>query len=174
MMICTRDGDVDHGIDGCGAHIEDEHGAGGAGKQRADAERRDLVLGDIKAERRRFDRVLAARLQDQADRRSRQPEQQHGANNEEGERVPVVDVSIDRQHVGHGHADLTAGDAGENDDEVLQQQHGDERDQAEIGSAQPQRRNRQQDAADDGRQRSGDDADRDRQCRKSLLRMAAV
>src|ERR1700728_5118085 len=64
------DGDVDHGVDGGGAHIEDEHGAGRAGKQRTDAESRDLVLGDVEAERCRFDRVLAAGLENEADRRA--------------------------------------------------------------------------------------------------------
>ena len=89
---------------------------------------------------------LACRISPTAERD--RPNSSDGAEHQEAERVPVVDVRVDREHVGHRHADLAAGDAGEDDDEVLQQQHRDQRDQPEIGAAQPQRRHRQQEPAD--------------------------
>ncbi len=69
------DGDVHHRADRGGAEIEDQHRAGQAGEERADAERRQLVLGDVEAERGGLHRVLPAGLQDQPDRRARQAEQ---------------------------------------------------------------------------------------------------
>ena len=69
------DAKVDHRVDRGGAEIEHQHAAGEAGEQRADAERRQLVLGDVEAERGGLDGVLAGGLQDQADRRARQTEQ---------------------------------------------------------------------------------------------------
>src|SRR6185437_5938872 len=157
------DADVDHLIHRGGAEIEHEHGAGDAGEERADDEGGELMLGNIEAQRLRLDRILAAGLEDEADRRTREAEEDEGADDEEDERVPVVGGGVDRQHVGNGHADLAACDAGEDDDRVLQQQHGNESDEAEIGSAQPERRQRQQQPADHRDDGAGDDADNDRQ-----------
>jgi hypothetical protein len=89
------DGDVDDGVDGRGAHVENQHGAGGAGKQSADAERRDLMLGHVEAECSGFDGILTARLQDQPDRRTRQAEQERGAHHQERQRVPIIDAGVD-------------------------------------------------------------------------------
>ena len=67
------DGDVDEGADRGRAEIEDHQRAGEPGEEGADDEGRELVLGDVEAERAGLHRVLAARLQDEADRRAREP-----------------------------------------------------------------------------------------------------
>ena len=120
------------------------------------------MLGDVEAERAGLHRILAARLQDEADRRARQREQDCAAHRHEPERNLVVLGIADGDDVGHGEADLATGQAGVDHDEVLQHQHGNERRQSEIGSAHPQRRERQHHAAGDGSERAGSDADPDR------------
>ena len=66
------DGDVDDGADRRGAEVEHQQRACEPGEERADDEGRELVLGDVEAERAGLHRILAAGLQDEADRRLRQ------------------------------------------------------------------------------------------------------
>ena len=93
------------------------------------------MLGDVEAERGGLDGILAGGLQDQPHGGARQAEQDGAADCHEAERVPVVGAVVDGQHVGQVEADLAPGDAGEQDDGVLQQQHGDQGHQAEIRAA---------------------------------------
>ena len=121
-----------------------------------------LCLVDVEAERAGLHRVLAAGLQDQADRRARQREQDGAAHRHEPERDLVIHRVADRDHVGHRETDLAAGQTSGDHDEILQHQHGDQRRQSEIGPAHAQRRQRQHHAAGDGGERAGDDAEPDR------------
>ena len=87
------DRDVDEGADRRRAHVEHHQRAGEAREEGADDEGRELVLGDVEAERTRLHGVLAARLQDEPDRRARQPEENDAADRHEAERDPVIDVA---------------------------------------------------------------------------------
>ncbi len=120
------------------------------------------MLDDVEAERAGLHRVLAARLQHQPERRLRQAVEDGGADGHEAERDPVIGVGVDGDDVGDRQADLAAGQVGEHDDEILQHQHCDQGGQAEIGAADPERRQGQHEARDDRRERTKDDADVDR------------
>ena len=116
----------------------------------------------IEAERAGLHGILAARLQDEADRRAREPVKDHPAHRHEAERDPVIDLVVDRDHVRHGEADLTARKPRRHDHEVLQHEHGDERGEAEIRPPHAQGRQRQHDASRDRRGGAGDQAKPDR------------
>ena len=156
------DRDVDEGSDRRRAEIEDHQRAGEPGKERADEERRELVLGHVETQRAGLHGVLTARLQDQPDRRARQAVQDCAADAHEAERNPVVDLVVDRDDVGDGQADLAARQARRDDDEVLQHQNRDQRGEAEIGTAHPERRQGQHDAARHRREDARRDADENR------------
>ena len=144
------------------AEVEHHQRARQPGEQSRDDEARQLMLDDIEAERARLHRVLPGGLQDEPDRRARQAIEHEPAKGHEAERDPVIDLVVGADDVGHGEADLAAGEIGEHDDEILQHQHRDERRQAEIGAAHAQRRQRQHDAANNGGERAGGDAERER------------
>ena len=121
-----------------------------------------LCLVDVEPERAGLHGVLAARLQDQTDRRSRQAVQNSAAERHEAESDPVVDLVVDRDDVGDRQADLAAGQPRRYDDEVLQHQNRNQSGEAEVGTAHPQRRQRQHDAARHGRERARRHAEENR------------
>src|SRR5271165_493504 len=156
------DRDVDEGSDRGRPEIEDHQSARESGEKRADQERRQLVLGHVEPERCGLHRVLAARLQDETDRRARKPVQDSAAHGHEAERDPVIDLVVDRNDVRHSQADFPASQTRRHDDEVLQHEHRDEGGEAEIGPAHPQRRQGQHDAAGHRRKHACRDAEQDR------------
>jgi len=123
------------------------------------------VLGDVEAEGGGLDRILPGGLQDEAGGRAGNAEQHGAADRHEAECHPVVGGGVDREDVGQIEPDLAAGDAREQGDDVLQYQHGDQCDQAEIRPAQPERRDRQHGAGEHGGDGARGDAGRDRPMR---------
>ena len=121
------------------------------------------MLDDVEAECSCLHRVLPACLQHQAEWRLRQAVENGRADGHEAKRDPVVGVGVDCDDVGNRQADLAAGEVGKHDHKILQHQHGDERRQAEIGSADAQGGQRQHKAGDHGRQRAQQNAYIDRQ-----------
>ena len=115
------------------------------------------MLHDVEPERPGLHRVLAARLEDEADRRAREPVEDRAAEPHEAERDPVIDLVVDRNDVGHGQADFAPGQARRDDDEVLQDQDRDKGGEAEIGPPHPERRQRQHKAAGHRREDAGGD-----------------
>ena len=156
MMTCTPTAMSITGAGRGGAHVEHQQRAGEAAEQRADAEGGQLVLGDVEAERPRLHRILSAGLQDQPEPASATRPNRITAltdgHEAEGEVVVEVASSIDSTS-GMVSPISPPVQVGEDGHHLLQQQHRDQGHEAEIRPAQPQRRQRQHDAADHGQPR---------------------
>jgi hypothetical protein len=91
----------------------------------------------------------SARLQNESRGRTRQGKKDQTADCHESQRDPIICWRVDADDIGHGEADLAAGQIGKNHDKILQDEDRHDGRQAEIGAFHAQGGQRQNKAADD-------------------------